>query len=102
MARAVTITIAAVLLGFSAAWCVAHAHSWYPMGCCNSKADSPRGDCEPVPCDELVENQDGTWKYHKTTFQRSQVHPSLDQFCHACVARWDPTLGLCAFVQMDF
>lgn len=78
---------------------LADAHSWYPPGCCNAKADDASGDCEPVPCEEMSENQDGSWTYAGAHFEKAHVHPSQDRYCHACIAEWNPAQGLCLFIQ---
>lgn len=65
-------------------------HSWYPQSCC---ADT---HCKPVPCDELTEQEDGSWRWQTYHFQRSQVEPSQDQYCHVCIIG---QAGKCAFIQ---
>jgi len=65
-------------------------HSWYPQSCCAEQ------HCKPVPCEELVEQADGKWRWHDYYFVRSVVYPSQDKFCHVCTI--GPN-GQCAFIQ---
>lgn len=68
-------------------------HEWYSQSCCG------RIHCHPVPCDQLVEDNDG-WVYLPTHnhFYAAQVFPSQDRFCHVCI---DVNQGrsLCAYVR---
>lgn len=73
-------------------------HSWYPQSCCGGN------ECEQVPCDSITETKDG-YEWHGLTFNQYQVHPSLDQFCHACAGH---TLDMqnrryphCLFIQAN-
>lgn len=89
------LSLAAILLLAAALFTgPAFGHSWYPNTCCGGM------DCKPVPCDQLVEDNNGWWKYLPTgnLFHPSQVQPSQDQFCHVCVGMFDHR-SLCAFVQ---
>ena len=65
-------------------------HSWYPQACC---ADN---HCHPVPCDELLEQADGSWAWYTFRFNRNLVAPSQDKHCHVCTI--GPN-GQCAFIQ---
>ncbi len=66
----------------------------YPFSCCGGQ------DCKPVPCDELVEQDNGWWEYlpTHTPFPPHVVQPSQDRFCHICVT---PSVkqGRCAFIH---
>jgi hypothetical protein len=77
-----------------AATLIAPAHSWYPSQCCGQQ------DCQPVPCDQLVEDKDGRWLYIPTgnRFDPLQVKPSEDRYCHVCLGLIDKR-SLCAFIQ---
>jgi hypothetical protein len=66
----------------------AMAHSWYPVSCCHDQ------DCKRVPCDELVETQDG-YRYGEVTFSKSAEKPSQDRWCHVCISKAGN--GLCVF-----
>lgn len=66
------------------------AHGWYPNSCCADK------DCHPVPCEELLEQSDGSWIWDIFRFNRNVVQPSQDRYCHVCTL--GPN-GLCAFIQ---
>ncbi len=88
---ATNLVIAASLLLSTAAY----GHSWYPKDCCHD------ADCRPVPCGELVETRHGlVWR--GVVFNKTQVKPSQDQFCHVCAKRQEgtmlPYLPLCVFV----
>jgi hypothetical protein len=84
----------AMLLLLSSA---AYSHSWYPKDCCSGD------DCQPVPCDELVETRYGILWRGVVLFNDAQVKASQDQFCHVCakkqVGTLLPYLPLCAFIQ---
>jgi hypothetical protein len=73
------------------------AHGWYSQSCC--------GDfhCHPVPCDQLVETDSGSWKYlpRHLEFYAAQVWPSQDRYCHICSARGPDgkERPLCAYIQ---
>ena len=58
------------------------AHSWYPSECCSGK------DCKPVPCEEILELNNGNLSYDGLEFTKDRVHLSQDKFCHACVASY--------------
>jgi len=58
------------------------AHSWYPPACCSDT------DCKPVPCEELVENDNGGVTYKGTNFPKSMIHPSQDMQCHVCAGTY--------------
>lgn len=66
-------------------------HSWYPASCCSDK------DCMPIPCDKLLEQNDGSILYEGIRFAANQIHPSLDAMCHVC---FDPTslTPYCVFI----
>lgn len=70
------------------------AHSWYPSDCCGDM------DCKPVPCDQLIEQDDGKWEYTPThnVFPQEQVRHSQDKDCHVCLGASDKR-SLCAFIQ---
>ena len=72
---------------------VAMAHGWYPPDCCSGR------DCLPIPCDQLVEQDNGNWLYNQLVFLKQNVKPSLDKFCHICMPNGVPG---CAFVQMGY
>lgn len=72
---------------------LALAHSWYPIKCCSDK------DCSPIPCEQIVEQSEGTYKYLDYVFQASNVHPSLDRFCHACIS--ESGTPLCLFIVQN-
>ena len=81
----------------------AQAHSWYPIECCKSKEE--HGDCRPVPCEELLEDQHGGVDYRapegsKIYVAPSRVHPSPDSKCHICYEpRGEGGVGFCAWLQ---
>ena len=56
-------------------------------------------DCFPVDCDQLVETVSG-WLYVPTgnLFNREQVQPSQDLYCHVCLGRTGDHRSICAFV----
>lgn len=68
------------------------AHSWYDPWCCNDK------DCRPVPCEELVEQRDGTYRYQNYVVPRDKVKNSQDAQCHICIYN---DQGRCAYIQMN-
>lgn len=68
-------------------------HSWYPITCCSGK------DCYPVPCDQLIEQTDGSVLYHGINFMASMVHPSQDALCHVCLNTYG---AICVFLQYSF
>lgn len=74
---------------------VIFVHDWYPNSCCGGM------DCKPVPCEQLVEDNDG-WVYLPTRnhFHPAQVQPSPDRNCHVCIAKGGDHRSLCAFIQM--
>ena len=71
----------AVLLLISAHSSI-RAHSWYDQSCCSDR------DCHPVNSDDLVEVENGCWKYLPTgaRFCGNQVKPSQDKHWHVCVS----------------
>jgi hypothetical protein len=90
---------AAILIGVVAVN-PAEAHSWYPAGCCNG--DDMGGDCHPVPCEELSEQNDGGYHWHGFNFTPAQIHPSQDKHCHVCVSHYDSPdryIPHCVFIQ---
>jgi hypothetical protein len=68
-------------------------HGWYPQPCC--------GDwhCKAVPCDQLIEQDNGDWIYVPTwtVFDSYRIAPSQDRNCHVCIIGGQ---GACAFIQM--
>ncbi len=70
----------------------ASAHSWYDQQCCGER------DCRPVPCEQLVEDNNGSWLYIPTgnRFDSLQVKPSQDRHCHVCISSGR---SLCVFIQ---
>ena len=55
----------------------AHAHSWYPIECCNGQ------DCHPIACDSITETKEGhVW--HGLLFEEAKVKASKDGQCHVC------------------
>jgi hypothetical protein len=52
------------------------AHSWYPESCCAGH------DCNPVPCEDLSELNDGSVRYRQLIFPKNKVWPSKDSQCH--------------------
>lgn len=72
------------------------AHDWYPPGCCHGT--DVGGDCHPVACEELSEQNDGAWKWRGYTFSKDRVHPSQDKTCHVCV--FHEVAPMCVFIQM--
>ena len=76
----ITLAIGALLLLWAAdAW----AHSLYPLYCCNGTED--HGDCRPVPCETISENDDGSYTWQGIKFAPSMALPSFDKNCHVCV-----------------
>ena len=66
----------------------------YPWDCCGEE------DCHPVPCDELLEDTTGGYKYKDLYyFSKNQVKNSEDNKCHVCIMGIKP---LCAFIQLGF
>lgn len=65
-------------------------HHWYDPWCCNDK------DCRPVPCEELIEQKDGSYKYQNYTIDKSKVKPTQDNQCHVCIFN---ETGRCAYIQ---
>jgi hypothetical protein len=63
-----------LLLSTSAA-----AHDNWPSACCGGH------DCSAVPCEELIERNDGgvSWKNH--VFPKETVSPSKDGRCGVCI-----------------
>ncbi len=61
----------------------AFAHSSYPAWCCNGNAET--GDCHPVPCETISENDDGSYTWNGITFSPSMVVPNFDKQCHVCI-----------------
>lgn len=74
----------------------ARAHSWYDAECCSNQ------DCKPVVTEDVVEIEDGGWKYLPTgtVFRRDQVKPSRDRHFHVCigVAEWNRGKPYCIYV----
>jgi len=85
-----------------AAWFIL-AHSQYPALCCNGDADT--GDCRPVPCESINENDDGSYTWSGIKFPPSMVHPSFNTQCHVCEKALTDQLGNsshfphCIFIQ---
>ena len=74
------------------------AHSWYPESCCAGH------DCNPVPCEDLSELNDGRVRYRQLIFPKNKVWSSKDSQCHVCIFRRSPKIGntespICVFVQ---
>ena len=72
------------------------AHSFYDYDCCSDR------DCHPVNSDDLVEVEDGCWKYLPTgaKFCGKQVRPSQDKHWHVCIGAGGQPY--CAYIQMGF
>jgi hypothetical protein len=64
---------------------IASGHSWYEDACCG------KGDCRPVPADDVLEISEGVWKYLPTgnVFDNAgvnrRVRPSKDKSFHVCI-----------------
>jgi len=74
-------------------------HSWYPQDCCGGNASV--GDCRPVPCESLSEDQNGIRyrdHYLELQFSGPQIRPSQDAQCHVCANRLQP---YCVFVRPE-
>ena len=72
-------------------------HSWYPTYCCSGQ------DCRPVPCDQLIEQQDGTVLYQGIKFLANTIHPSQDALCHVCYTLSSTIVNpICAFLQYSY
>lgn len=72
-----------------------NAHSWYPAECCHDQ------DCRPVPCDELIEQKDGSIKYSTHVFPKGKIRPSQDSMCHVCLSK-TYEYPYCVFIQNNF
>jgi hypothetical protein len=60
----------------------------YPPHCCT------KGDCHPVPCQEISRTDNGLyWKWHGFHFSEPQHHLSGDSECHVCIAAPYPLMG---------
>ncbi len=71
------------------------AHDWYDPQCCGGQ------DCHPVPCEELVEQGNGDWKWNVYTFDKNKVTSSHDSKCHVCVhSTGIGKVPLCAYIQL--
>lgn len=66
------------------------AHSWYDPWCCNDK------DCRPVPCTELIEQNNGDLEYKGYIIPKDKIKPSQDKDCHVCIFLEQ---GRCAYVH---
>lgn len=62
---------------------ITSAHEFYDSSCCSDK------DCRPVPCKELIAQDDGGVKYKEFKFYKSQSKPAPDGMCHVCI--WNST-----------
>lgn len=62
-------------------------HSWYPSNCCSGN------DCRPVPCKELIVQDNGNVKYKNMEFSKEQKKYSPDGLCHVC----HTTYPICVF-----
>lgn len=89
-----------MLFGLACAACLAlslsasRAHESYPVRCCNGNAQG--GDCKPVACESIVEKSDG-YEYSGFHFRASQVFPSFNAECHACI--YQGVVPTCLFIQ---
>ena len=70
-------------------------HGWYPLECCGGR------DCHPVPCEDLVELDNGDYTYHNIHFRKDQVKPSLDNQCHVCISQGEYQTPYCVFIQQS-
>jgi len=61
----------------------------YPHACCANQ------HCHPVPCEEILEQNDGSWIWYTFRFNKNVVKPSEDKRCHVCTI--GPN-GVCAFI----
>ena len=77
----VILLVAMIFSVLDSAW----PHSDYPPLCCNGTDTG--GDCHPVACDSIVETREG-YEWNGFKFNESQVHPSFNGECHACVSTW--------------
>ena len=70
------------------------AHSWYDRSCC------AENDCHPVPCEEITQNKDGDYVWHKIIFQKATLKPSHDYQCHVCHLPEGPSVlyGFCVYM----
>jgi hypothetical protein len=82
------------------------AHEWYPSNCCGG------GDCHPVPCQELVQDQSTRWWRWVPTaeseprwppgkalyfdFAPERLQGSPDGMCHTCVS--NTMAPMCIFI----
>ncbi len=74
-----------------------YAHEWYPKECCGGQ------HCYPVPCNELLQLDNGNWQWKKYIFKKETVQSSHDAKCHVCIYTG---LGLksmpyCAFIPLS-
>lgn len=85
----------ALVLLWGCAIRTATSHSWYPPVCCSDH------DCRPVACDDLVETNDGGYRYlsdeGNVSYRRDQVKLSQDRKCHVCFS--SARTPYCVFIQ---
>jgi hypothetical protein len=97
---------ALVLLAFSASTALAHTapSGWqYPPNCCEKQ------HCQPAPCDEMLEAEDGGIEYQtpegfRVYVAKPHVKPSPDAQCHICynhsgTIQQGVANGYCAWIQ---
>jgi hypothetical protein len=74
----------------------AQAHSWYDPECCNTQ------DCRPVETEDVVEIENGVWKYLPTgqEFRGKQIRPSRDNHFHVCIGNqpWNDGRAYCIYI----
>ena len=90
---------------------IVSGHSLYDPACCD------KGDCRPVPAEDVLEISEGVWKYLPTgqVFENSEIHvrvrPSKDQRFHVCIGKphlipatpkpgfiMGPGIGFCIYI----